>query len=120
MSNDMLRVFDGDGKALAAGDSDLTQAEVDFNKIRTVVTRDVGDMTGWDDSDLVDRVWILAEGATFDCIPPAERHVAWEILRTDRAVFLLSNDRRAEDSVRCGLMDLIDLDDAPQERCGHA
>ena len=105
-------VYDGQGANLGPTVPDLTQDQIDAGPHRSMVS----------DRDLapVVRVWLLADDATPDAIPPVLMIEAVKLVLAGRGVLILAQRPEPEVDVRAALPHVLDLFTAPQDAAGHA
>ena len=105
-------IFNADGKSLDPTLPDLLQEQIEGCPYRSMVTN--RDLTP------VVRVWLLANDATPDLIPPALMFEAVNLVLAGKGVLILAQRPEPEKHVRTGLLDALDLIDAPDDAAGHA
>ena len=106
------RVYDGDGKSLDPTIPDLLQDQLDDHPHRSLVTdRDAAPIV---------RVWLLANHATPDAIPPVLMIEAVKLVLAGKGVLILAQRPEPEVDVRTGLLQALDLFTATQDVAGHA
>ncbi len=105
-------IYDGQGKSLDPTVPDLLQEQLDGYPHRSMVT----------DRDLVPvaRVWLLADDATPDAIPPILMIEAVRLVLAGKGVLILAQRPEPEVDVRTGLLQALDLFTATQDVAGHA
>jgi len=74
------------------------------------------------DRDLapVDRIWLPADDATPDAIPPVLMIEAVRLVLAGKGVLILAQRPEPEVDVRTGLLQALDLFTATQDVAGHA
>ena len=105
-------IYDADGKSLDPTIPDLLQEQLDGYPHRSMVT----------DRDLapVARVWLLANDATPDAIPPVLMIEAVRLVLAGKGILILAQRPEPEVDVRTALLHALDLATAPHEAAGHA
>ncbi len=105
-------IYDGQGKSLDPTVPDLVQEQINGCPHRSMVT----------DRDLapVARVWLLANDATPDAIPPVLMTEAVRLVLAGKGVLILAQRPEPEVDVREGLLQALDLFTATQDVAGHA
>ena len=68
----------------------------------------------------VARVWLLANDATPDAIPPVLMIEAVKLVLAGKGVLILAQRPEPEVDVRTGLLQALDLFTATQDVAGHA
>jgi len=105
-------IYDGQGKSLDPTVPDLLQEQLDGYPHRSMVTdRDVAPVA---------RVWLLANNATPDAIPPILMIEAVKLVLAGKGVLILAQRQEPEVDVRTGLLQALDLFTATQDVAGHA
>ncbi len=105
-------IYDGQGKSLDPTVPDLLQEQLDGYPHRSMVTdRDVAPVA---------RVWLLADDATPDAIPPILMIEAVRLVLAGKGVLILAQRPEPEVDVRTGLLQALDLFTATQDVAGHA
>ncbi len=105
-------IHDADGKSLDPTVPDLTQDRIDACPHRSLVTdRDAAPIV---------RVWLLADNATPDAIPPVLMIKAVNLVLAGKGVLILAQRPEPEVDVRTGLLQALDLFTATQDVAGHA
>ncbi len=105
-------IYDGEGKSLDPTIPDLLQEQLDGYPHRSMVTdRDVAPVA---------RVWLLADDATPDAIPPILMIEAVRLVLAGKGVLILAQRPEPEVDVRTGLLQALDLFTATQDVAGHA
>ncbi len=66
------------------------------------------------------RVWLLADDATPDAIPPILMIKAVKLVLAGKGVLILARRPEPEVDVRTGLLQALDLFTATQDVAGHA
>ena len=113
-------VYGPAGESLACWYKGLTQAELDTARVRSTISRGEYERDSEGFADGLGRIWRLNANTKFTDIPARERYAARAVMRCGMAVLLLAPDADTEASVRAGLLGLIDADDTPLGRFGHA
>ena len=105
-------MFDADGKSLGPTIPDLLQGQLDDYPHRSMVT----------DRDLapVARVWLLANDATPDAIPPIIMAEAVKLVLAGKGIVILAQRPEPEVDVQTALLQALDLFTATQDVAGHA
>ncbi len=105
-------IYDADGNALSPPAPPLTQDQIDACPHRSMVTT----------ADLapVTPVWLLANNATPDAIPPILMIEAVKLVLAGKGVLILAQRLEPEVDVRTGLLQALDLFTATQDVAGHA
>jgi len=105
-------IYDGQGKSLDPTVPDLLQEQLDRYPHRSMVTdRDVAPVA---------RVWLLADDATPDAIPPILMIEAVRLVLTGQAIVILGRRLEPAVDVRDGLLDALDLYASPDAVTGQA
>ena len=105
-------IYDADGKSLDLTMPDLLQEQIDGCPHRFLVsTRN---------SAPVARVWLLANDATPDAIPPVLMIEAVKLVLAGKGVLILAQRPEPEVDVRTALLQALDLFTIPQDAAGHA
>jgi len=105
-------IYDGGGKSLDPTIPDLLQEQLDGYPHRSMVTdRDVAPVA---------RVWLLANDATPDAIPPVLMIEAVRLVLAGKGILILAQRPEPEVDAQTGLLQALDLFTAPQEAAGHA
>ncbi len=104
-------IYDADGNALSPLASLLTQDQIDACPHRSMVTT----------ADLapVARVWLLANDATPDAIPPVLMIEAVRLVLAGMGVLILAQRPKPEVDVREGVLHALDLFTIPRDVTGH-
>lgn len=105
-------IYDGQGKSLDPTVPDLLQEQLDDYPHRSMVTDR--------DAAPVARVWLLADDATPDAIPPILMIEAVRLVLAGKGVLILAQRPEPEVDVRTGLLQALDLFTATQDVAGHA
>ncbi len=105
-------IYNAQGKSLDPTIPDLRPEQLDGYPHRSLVT----------DRDLapVDRIWLLANDATPDAIPPIIMSEAVKLVLAGKGILILAQRPEPEVDVRTGLLQALDLFTTPQEAAGHA
>jgi hypothetical protein len=106
------RIFDGEGNPLDGRASALTQDQLDACEHRSMVVR--GGVAP------VVRVWLLADDATFAAIPQVLLDQAVALLLAGNGIVIMSQRPEPGAEIRGGLIQTLDLYDAPDDAAGHA
>ncbi len=94
-------IYDGQGKSLDPTVPDLLQEQLDGYPHRSMVTdRDVAPVA---------RVWLLADDATPDAIPPVLMIEAVRLVLAGKGILILARRPEPVVDVRDGLLDALDL-----------
>ena len=105
-------IYDGQGKSLDPTVPDLLQEQLDGYPHRSMVTdRDVAPVA---------RVWLLADDATPDAIPPILMIEAVRLVLAGKGVLILAQRPEPEVDMREALLHALDLFTAPDDMAGHA
>ena len=105
-------IYDGQGANLDPTVLDLTQDQIDACPHRSLVTdRDAAPII---------RVWLLADDATPDAIPPVLMIEAVNLVLAGKGVLILAQRPEPEVDVRTALLQALDLFTATQDVAGHA
>ena len=105
-------IYDGDGRSLDPTVPDLLQKQIDDSPHSSMVTKRV--------SAPVARVWLLADDATSDAIPPVLMIEAVKLVLSGKGIVILAQQPEPEVDVRTGLLQALDLFTAIQDTAGHA
>jgi len=105
-------IYDGEGKNLDPTVPDLLQEQIDDSPYSSMVTKRV--------SAPVARVWLLADDATPDAIPPIIMAEAVKLVLAGEGIVILAQRPEPEVDVREGLLHALDLFTAPDDAAGHA
>ena len=105
-------IYDADGKSLDPSIPDLLQEQLDDYPHRSMVTDR--------DEAPVARIWVLANDATRDAIPPNIMGEAVRLVLTGRAILIMAQRHEPEVDVRTALLQALDLFTIPQDAAGHA
>ena len=112
MSSFPGHIYDGDGKSLDPTIPDLQQDQLDDHSHRSMVSgRELAPVA---------RVWLLANHATPDAIPPVLMIEAVRLILAGKGVLILAQRPEPEVDVRTGLLQALDLFTATQDVAGHA
>ncbi len=105
-------IYNAQGKSLDPTIPDLRPEQLDSYPHCSLVT----------DRDLapVDCIWLLADGATPDAIPPIIMSEAVKLVLAGKAIVILARRPEPEADVRTGLLQALGLFTAPQDAAGHA
>ena len=105
-------IYNGQGKSLDPTVPDLAQEQIDACPHRSMVT----------DRNLapIVRVWLLANDATPDAIPPVLMTEAVKLVLAGKGALILAQRPEPEVDVRTGLLQALDLFTATQDVAGHA
>ena len=117
-------IYDGQGASLDPTVPDLVQEQVDACPHRSLVT----DRDAYPHASLVTdrnvasivRVWLLADDATPDAIPPVLMIEAVRLVLAGKGVLILAQRPEPEAEVRDGLLQALDLITATQDAAGRA
>ena len=112
MSSFTGSIYDADGKSFDPSIPDLLQEQLDDYPHRSMVTDR--------EEAPVARIWVLANNATPDAIPPIIMGEAVRLVLTGRAILIMAQRPEPEVNVRTALLHALDLFTAPQETAGHA
>ena len=105
-------IHDANGRSLDPTVPDLTQDQIDACPHRSMVSaRDLAPVA---------RVWLLADDATPDAIPPVLMIEAVKLVLAGKGVLILAQRPEPEVDVRTGLLQGLDLFTATQDVAGHA
>ena len=105
-------IYDGHGASLDPTVPDLVQDQLDACPHHSLVTdRDAAPIV---------RVWLLANDATPDAIPPVLMIEAVKLVLAGKGVLILAQRPEPEVVVRTGLLQALDLFTATQDVAGHA
>ena len=104
-------IYDGEGKNLDPAVPDLLQEQIDDSPYSSMVTKRV--------SAPVARVWLLADDATPDAIPPVIMAEAVKLVLSGKGIVILAQRPEPEVDVRTALLQALDLAMAPYEAVGH-
>lgn len=100
-------IYDGRGASLDPTMPDLVQDQLDACPHRSLVTdRDAAPIT---------RVWLLANDATPDAIPPVLMLETVKLVLAGKGVLILAQRPEPEVDVRMGLLHTLNLFTAPRE-----
>jgi len=105
-------IYDGQGKSLDPTIPDLLQEQLDDYPHRSMVTDR--------DAAPVARVWLLANDATPDAIPPILMIEAVKLVLAGKGVLILAQRPEPEVDVREGLLQALDLFTVPRSAAGRA
>jgi len=105
-------IYDGQGKSLDLTIPDLLQEQLDGYPHRSMVTDR--------DAAPVARVWLLADDATPDAIPPILMIEAVKLVLAGKGVLILAQRPEPEVDVRTGLLQALDLFTVPRSAAGRA
>ena len=106
-------MFDANGRSFDPTVPDLLQEQLDDYPHRSMVTTD-------QDVAPVARVWLLADDATPNAIPPILMTEAVRLILAGKGVLILAQRPEPEVDVRTALFDALDLFTAPHDEAGHA
>ena len=105
-------IYDGQGRSLDPTVSDLTREQIDACPHSSLVTmRTLAPVA---------RVWLLANDATPDAIPPILTIEAVKLVLAGKGVLILAQRPEPEVDVRTGLLQALDLFTATQDVAGRA
>ena len=104
-------IYDGQGKSLDPTVPDLVQEQFDTCPYRSLVAEH--------DRAPVARVWLLANDATANTIPPILMIEAVKLVLAGKGVLILAQRPEPEVDVRTGLLQALDLFTATQDTAGH-
>ena len=104
-------LYDGQGKSLDPTIPDLLQEHLEGYPYRSMVM----------DRLLapVARIWLLANDATPDAVPPVLMIEAVEMVLAGESIVILAQRPEPEVDVREGLLQALDLYTAPHKAAGH-
>ena len=105
-------IYDGQGKSLDPTVPDLVQDQLDAYPYRSLVSDR--------NTTLIARVWLLANDATPDAIPPILMTEAVKLVLAGKGVLILAQRPEPEVDVRERLLQALDLFTATQDVAGHA
>ena len=104
-------IYDGQGTSLDPTIPDLVQDQLDTYPHRSLVT-------DRNRAPIV-RVWLLADDATPDAIPPVLMIEAVRLVLAGKGVLILAQRPEPEVDVRTGLLQALDLFTATQDKVRH-
>ena len=94
-------IYDGQGKSLDPTVPDLTRDQLDAYPHRSLVSDQ--------NTAPIARVWLLADDATPDAIPPILMTEAVKLVLAGKGVLILAQRPEPEVDVRTGLLQALDL-----------
>ena len=106
-------IYNGEGRSLDLTVPDLAQEQLDAAPHRSLVTTDRNIAP-------VARVWLLANDATPDTIPPVLTVEAVKLVLAGKGVLIVTQRREVEVDARDALLQALDLFTATQDVAGHA
>lgn len=105
-------IYDGDGKSLDLTVPDLAPERISSYPHRSIILSQ--------DMAPTARVWLLADDATSDAVPPDMMIEAVELILAGKSVLLLAYQPEPEVSVRTGLLRALRLFTASPDTTGRA
>jgi hypothetical protein len=111
------RIFDGEGHPLDGLSDDLTQDRLDASQHRSAV------QSGKNDNGMmrpVAVIWLLNDAAAFKDVPPGILSASVEAAMNGQAILILSRLPDVGVEFRDGLIEALDLAEAPDDVAGYA
>lgn len=106
-------VFDGEGRPIGGDAPELVQDLLDTFAHGSMVV-------AIEDLAPVARLWLVNDNATFSAVPPEVVDEAVALMLAGRSILILARKAEPDASVREGLLDALDLAQAPVALAGRA
>ena len=108
------RLFDGEGSPLDGLANDLTHDQIDPSSHRSAVQKGEGGMGP------IAVIWLMNDTAAFKDIPPGILSASIEAAMNGRAILVLARLPEVGAEIRDGLLEALELAQAPDDKAGHA
>ncbi len=112
-------IFDGEGRPLDNRATDLTQDEIDAAVHRSAVQTEIGPASQ-DGVSPIALVWLLNDDAAFAAIPSAIIAATIDTAMKGCSILILASRSEVGAEIRDGLLEALEIAQAPAEVAGFA
>ena len=109
------RLFDGEGGPVDGLADDLTQDRLDASQFRAAVQKG----EGGEGMRPVAVIWMMDDTASFKDIPPGILSASIEAAMNGHAILVLARLPEVGAEIRDGLLEALELAQAPDDKAGH-